>query len=238
MGSDRAEREYAYQLDAARNSFTSHRFQWFENERRRSITREAYWIDRNLVSNKDYQVFVNATGHAAPGIDPSTWNGYRLVHPYDTARRFIWHNNKYPVGRSDHPVVLVDRASAGSYCRWRGNHGQYFPWGNKFDADKLNSADKGPYDSDNRLRYDSGASPYGVLNMAGIVFKWTATACSNIDRPHTSIVKGGSWDDFPGATHAAVRHCRRHHLKPVLIGFRCTASTLRHTLKRCKRLFF
>ena len=37
------------------------------------------------------------------------------------------------------------------------------------------------------------------------------------------MVKGGSWDDFPGVTAlCGVRHGRPLALKHILIGFRCS----------------
>ena len=150
MGSEKAEREYGYQLDESRNSSASRRFQWFENETPSRPYLPDYWIDKNLVSNKAYQRFIDATNTAAPNVDKSTWDSYRLVHPYQTAQRFIWRKGRYPRGRGDHPVTLVSYNDARNYCQWRGarlpneaewekaargTDGRYFPWGNNFDAE-------------------------------------------------------------------------------------------------------
>lgn len=243
MGSTERDRQYGYRLDEERGSTAARKYQWFANETRRQITLPAYDIDRNLVTNADYQRFVLATGHRPPYVSETTWADYGLVHPYRTAQRFNWTGTRYPPGRGKHPVVLVSAADAADYCRWRGQRehrplrlpseaewekaargttGQRFPWGNDFDPEKLNSADAGPFDTTAVDRYPDGASPYGVLNMAGMVFEWTATACP--DKADQFIVKGGSWDDFPGVTRSAARHCRPRQLKHVLIGFRCAAD--------------
>lgn len=239
MGSDRAEKEYGYTLDESRNSSASRRYRWFENEAQETKSLPDYYIDRNLVSNKDYSAFINATQHSAPHVDKTTWQNYKLIHPYSTAKKYLWHNNQIPEGRIDHPVVLVDQHSAQAYCAWRGArlpseaewekaargaNGNYFPWGNQFDPTKLNSADDGPFDTASINHYNNGASPYGVLNMAGMVFEWTSTVCPSDNRPNASIVKGGSWDDFPGVTRSAAKHCRPNNLKHVLVGFRCAAT--------------
>lgn len=239
MGSDNAEREYGYQLDEARNSSASRRYRWFENETRTLKTLPGYFIDRNLVSNADYAAFIETTGQPTPHVDRETWQSYKLVHPYNTAQKYIWKNNQVPQDRSNHPAVLVDQNSAQAYCAWRGTrlpneeewekaargaNGNYFPWGNQFDPTKLNSADNGPFDTANINNYENGASPYGILNMAGMVFEWTSTACPSDNRPNASIVKGGSWDDFPGVTRSAAKHCRPNTLKHVLLGFRCAST--------------
>jgi toxoflavin biosynthesis protein ToxD len=71
-------------------------------------------------------------------------------------------------------------------------------------------------------QYPAGQSPYGVLDMAGQVFEWTATP-AQLD-PSRFIVKGGAWDDLPGVTRAAARHARPAELRHILIGFRCAMS--------------
>jgi formylglycine-generating enzyme required for sulfatase activity len=66
-------------------------------------------------------------------------------------------------------------------------------------------------------RFAAGASPYGVLDAAGQVFEWTATA----DGAERFVVKGGSWDDKGcGVCRPAARHSRPQSLKHILIGFR------------------
>ena len=94
--------------------------------------------------------------------------------------------------------------------------------GNTFDARRLNSADAGPYDTVPVGQYPQSQSPYGVFDMAGQVFEWTATPASR--SPQHFIVKGGAWDDLPGVTRAAARHARPAELKHILIGFRCVTS--------------
>jgi len=64
--------------------------------------------------------FIEATQHIAPDVDEATWQGYRWIHPYSTAKKFIWSNNQIPIGRANHPAVLLDHDSAQAYCTWRG----------------------------------------------------------------------------------------------------------------------
>lgn len=239
MGSTPEEREYGYRLDESLHGSTvARRQQWFEVETRRRLDLVAYRIDRNLVTNADYARFVAATGHRAPFVDEQTWRGYRLVHGYAAVLRFLWRDGRPPAGREQHPVVLVSHADAAAYCAWRGarlpseaewekaargTDGRYFPWGNTFDAALLNSEDGGPFDTVPVGRYPDGQSPYGVLDMAGQVFEWTATLFRR--EPPRYVVKGGSWDDFPGVTRAAARHGRPPQLKHILVGFRCADSS-------------
>jgi formylglycine-generating enzyme required for sulfatase activity len=99
----------------------------------------------------------------------------------------------------------------------RGTDGRRFPWGEAFDPARLNSADRGPFDTVPAGRFRDGASPYGMLDAAGQVFEWTATPAGR-DR---FIVKGGSWDDKGcGVCRPAARHGRPAAIKHILIGFR------------------
>ncbi|MFQ5913645.1 MAG: formylglycine-generating enzyme family protein [Nitrospinota bacterium] len=241
MGSTREEREYGYKLDETlHNSSVARRNRWFENETRREVNLPAYRIDKYLVTNADYKGFADATGRPAPFVTQGVWDSYGLIHKYSAVKRFLWREGRYPPGRAAHPVVLVPHADAAAYCEWRGKKegrklrlpteeewekaargadGRYFPWGNVFDAARLNSYDGGPFDTVPVGRYPSGASPSGILDMAGMVFEWTWTRAAW--DPGKFIVKGGSWDDYPGVTRSAARHGRPSALKHILIGFRC-----------------
>ena len=238
MGSTPEEREYGYRLDETLHGSTvARRQRWFEVEIRQRLDLPAYRIDRNLVTNADYARFVAATGHRVPFVNESVWRGYRLVHGYAAVVKFLWRDGRPPAGREQHPVVLVSHADATAYCAWRGTRlpseaewekaargtdGRYFPWGDTFDAARLNSEDGGPFDTVPVGSYPDGQSLYGVLDMAGQVFEWTATLFRK--EPPRYVVKGGSWDDFPGVTRSAARHGRPLELKHILIGFRCVES--------------
>jgi len=240
FGSDRAEREAGYRLDeAAYGHRVTRDSKWYESEfaRQRGMTKR-YFITRTLVTNDQYHVFIEATGRAAPDVDRKTWRNYGLIHPWSRTRRHAWKDGAPPSGRADHPVVLVRYDDALAYAAWltkvtayrwrlpteqewekaaRGNDGRRFPWGDRFDAARLNSHDKGSFDTIPVGMFPAGASPYGLLDPAGQVFEWTATLAG----AGRSIVKGGSWDDKGcGVCRPAARHSRPHFLKHILVGFR------------------
>ncbi|GAB1233007.1 formylglycine-generating enzyme family protein [Ferrigenium sp. UT5] len=239
-GSDRAERDYAYALDeAAYGSPITRTQQWYESEPPRGVAETgAYAIMTTPVTIMQYAAFVRDTGHRVPDVDRRTWESYGLRHDYAETRRFAWSKGKPPQGREDHPVVLVSAADAKAYARWlskltghtwrlptgeewekaaRGTDGRYFPWGNKYDPARLNSADRGSFDTTPSGSYAAGASPFGILDAAGQVFEWTATTNAN----GSIVVKGGSWDDKGcGVCRPAARHSRPPGLKHILIGFR------------------
>lgn len=240
IGSDPAEREAAYLLDeAAYGHSRTRQWRWYEDEHPRTRSHvPAFAITATPITNAQYAVFVAATDHPAPGVDAKTWAGYGLIHPFARTRRHAWSGNRPPAGRADHPVVLVSHDDALAYAGWlsertgrkwrlpseeewekaaRGGDGRRFPWGDEFDPKRLNSHDRGPFDTTPVGRFADGKSPFGLLDAAGQVFEWTRTP-SGRDR---FIVKGGSWDDKGcGVCRPAARHSRPGNLKHILIGFR------------------
>jgi formylglycine-generating enzyme required for sulfatase activity len=240
VGSDTAEREAAYRLDAAGYGHDATRQQrWYDGEPPRTERATgAYAIAVTPVTNNQYAAFVAATGHRVPDVDAATWAASGLAHPYALTRRHAWVDGRVPPDRDRHPVVLVSRADAEAYALWlsategarwrlptedewekaaRGSDGRRFPWGDAFDPSRLNSHDAGPYDTVPVGGFPAGASPYGVLDAAGQVFEWTASRAGD----GRSIVKGGSWDDRGcGVCRPAARHARSDDLRHILVGFR------------------
>lgn len=240
MGSDRKERDAAYDLDeAAYGHAATREGRWYETEApRRNVTTESFRITLTPITNADYRIFISETKHRPPAVDKQTWLAYRLAHPYKTAQRHSWIGREPPPGRESHPVVLVSHEDALAYARWlsqktgqiwqlpqeaqwekamRGTDGRRFPWGDAFNPTALNSHDNGPFDTVPVGSFPKWASPYGVLDAAGQVFEWMIDK----DGDGRFLVKGGSWDDRGcGVCRPASRHSRPSNLKHVLIGFR------------------
>ncbi len=239
MGSDALEKEKAYKLDerAYGHSVTRQRG-WYDGERKRTVKLDRYFIMRTPVTNRDYGVFLAETGHRRPTVSKKTWDGYGLIHPYRRAVHYIWQSSSPPKSRLDHPVVLVSYGDVSAFAQWlsektgqtwrlpteaewekaaRGTDGRLFPWGNSFDASKLNSHDAGPFKTQPVGSYPETVSPFGLLDAAGQVFEWTSTPAGANRR----IVKGGSWDDKGcGVCRPAARHGRPELIKHILVGFR------------------
>lgn len=240
MGSNRAERDAAYDLDETAYGHSITRTgRWYEGEKQRqTVMTENFAITRTPITNEQYQAFIKDTNRPAPSVDEKTWAQYGLAHPFKTARRHSWKNQSPPPNRQDHPVVLVSHDDALAYASWlsqktgqfwrlpneaqwekamRGTDGRRFPWGDTFNSKRLNSHDNGPFDTVPVGSFLQGASPFGVLDGAGQVFEWTSEASPK----SRFVVKGGSWDDQGcGVCRPAARHNRPKHLKHVLIGFR------------------
>lgn len=239
MGSDRAERDEAYRLDAVALGGKPGR-QRYENEPRHEVATGFYEITVMPITNRQYMDFVAATGHPAPDVDAEAWHETNPSLPYKRTRRHAWIGGQAPKGRLDHPVVLVSLADARAYARWlsrvtgrqwrlpteaewekaaRGEFGARFPWGNWFDPRLLNSLDRGPADTTPVGRLTDGMSPFGLLDAAGQVLEWTETEAPGAAGHH--IVKGGAWNDKGcGACRPAARGARPAGLKHIDVGFR------------------
>jgi toxoflavin biosynthesis protein ToxD len=243
-GSNTAEREYGYRLDEkAYGHSVTRKGRWYAGEFASATAHlSTYRITVAPVTNAQYGAFIAATGHPAPDVGQATWKSYGLIHPWQRTRKHTWKDGMPPPGRDRHPVVLVSRTDAAAYAAWlsrrtgknwtlpseaqwekaaRGADGRRFPWGNDFDPTRLNSHDAGPFDTMPVGSFPAGASPYGVLDMAGQVFEWTSTA----GEASRSVVKGGSWDDKGcGVCRSAARHSRPDGIKHILIGFRLVSA--------------
>jgi formylglycine-generating enzyme required for sulfatase activity len=221
---------------------TAREQQWFEDEDDRHVGElPAFHIDLMPVTQAEYAELV-ATGRAAPpAVDEATWRASGFQQDWTVVERFQWRGGRPPPGREDHPVVLVTWQEADRYCRWRGEvvghprrlpsaaelekaargeHGFEYPWGNAYEPDKLNSAIAGPLDTTPAGQFVHGASPYGVLDLAGNVFEWTSTPFA----AGKMTVKGSAWDDWAGVGRGASRHGRAVGARHVIVGFRCAGD--------------
>jgi formylglycine-generating enzyme required for sulfatase activity len=196
------------------------------------VTLPAYFIDRHEVTNADYQRFVRAANARPPKS---------------------WINGAIPAGREQYPVTHVNWYDAQQYCRWagkrlpteaewekaaRGPDGREYPWGNAFDGKKANTGESGVGDLAPVGSFPQGKSPYGVEDMAGNVWEWTAdwyqpypggTSQSKDFGQKFKVLRGGSWG---GTGHYALsyfyRAAHRFFIAPEFgfadAGLRCAKS--------------
>jgi formylglycine-generating enzyme required for sulfatase activity len=180
-----------------------------------------YYLAKTPVTMAQYRAFVLASGHEAP---------------------YGWTDRAPPGGEGDHPIANVTWYDARAYCQWlsevtgrgyglpseaewekgaRGTDGRIYPWGNCWVTRHGNSAESGLKKTTSVHAYPRGASPYGVLDLAGNVWEWTRSLWGqraiepsyrypykptdgreNLYAGHEveRVLRGGSFDaTFPGA---------------------------------------
>jgi len=137
----------------------------FDAERpQRTVYLDGFWIYQNLVTVGQYRGFCEAMGRPMP--DPPKWG---------------W--------RDADPMGNITYGDALAYARWvggtlpteaqwekaaRGDDGRLYPWGEAWDLAKCQGSTKAFYDAGKPApagSHPQGASPYGVMDMAGNVMQ-------------------------------------------------------------------
>jgi len=200
---------------------------------------DAFWIDKNEVTNEQYGKCV--TDNECEQPDPLSF----------------FHDPEF----QDHPVVFVNWFDAQSYCTWagrrlpteaewekaaRGSNGRLYPWGNSMPTSELLNFANHNEGTTSIGSFPDGVSPYGVLDMAGNVWEWTADwyrdnyySVSPVENPQgpesgtRRVVRGGCWmDNYLKSIRTAKRwynipesvFSTGSGSKSPNLGFRCAAS--------------
>ena len=162
----------------------------------------SFLISRAPVTNGEYRAFVEATGREAPAHWPAA---------------------------DDLPVTYVDRADAEAYCAWaggrlpteveweraaRGGDDRWWPWGDRPPEAPHANFGGTPGAPSPVGSFPDGASPFGVLDLAGNVWEWTADGG----------VRGGSYIHGPGDLRCSARQPLRAGVVDAYVGFRIAAG--------------
>jgi formylglycine-generating enzyme required for sulfatase activity len=206
---------------------------WAGQKPAHKVNLDAFWIDETEVTNRMYALCVQAGTCPPPrNVSSYTRESYYLDAQY-----------------AQYPVVYVSWQEAATYCGWagrelpgeaqwekaaRGTDGRLYPWGNQVpDQRLLNQFEVSFLDDTVQVgSYPQGASSYGVLDMAGTVWEWTAdwfdvypngdpSASENFGQTYR-VLRGGSFVD---AADATTRYANEPELRMHDIGFRCVVPT-------------
>ena len=202
-------------------------------------------IDRLPVTNAQFAHFIESKG-----VGGAT--GERWYDTDDNDARIHRRDGKWQAdtGFENHPVVEASWFGAAAYCGWsgkrlpteaeweksaRGTDGRKFPWGNE-PPDRTRAHFSGGW---NDLRpvgsFPKGASPYGVLDLAGNGWEWVSSAYlpyaynasdgrEDSKRPQVRVTRGGGHDspaEELTTTHRGGHVSRNFRSGHHNIGFRC-----------------
>ena len=220
-------------FELCQNWYSDCQRNWYEDEAPvHIVSLDSFWIDRTEVTNEMYAKCVTE-GVCNPPDSVSS-----------NARTSYFGNPEF----DDYPVVKVSWYDANIYCRWvdarlpteaewekaaRGNDGRFYPWGMgessmmaNYGIELGNTSAVGSF--------QQGASPYGVMDMAGNVWEWVADwydasyyNTSPVENPHgpvsgeTRVLRGGSWSNYNCDVRCASRVNRAPDFSNQYIGFRC-----------------
>jgi formylglycine-generating enzyme required for sulfatase activity len=191
------------------------------------------------------EVFVPAFHIARTPVTHAQWKAFAE----DTGRPI-------PAGAPDHPVTGLAWTEAAAYCTWlsthldqpvrlptedeweraaRGDDAREYPWGDAYDPGMANLHEYGAGGTLPVGSFPAGASPYGVLDLAGNCDEWTSTEYTPYPGAPASVpttdafavdphvTRGGAWFH-----HRDLARCARRHAafdaSCVGIGFRVAAS--------------
>lgn len=218
----------------------------------RQVHVDAFELDRYEVTVGQYQRCVEA-------------GDCRVPHHTDAAYRINFEVNYLNwgrAGRSAHPVNGVSWYDADTYCRWagkrlpteaeweraaRGDDGRLFPWGNEDATCDLAIIDDGGDGCGHEMAWPvgsrpAGVSPFGVHDLAGNLWEWTAdwyardfygrggevNPFNDQEGEGLKVLRGGSMADQNSRIH---RSTNRLGYPPeqrydYTVGFRCAADEM------------
>jgi formylglycine-generating enzyme required for sulfatase activity len=230
----------------------------------------AYRLGKYPVTNAEYGRFIEARGYQ----DKRWWTkaGWIEKERSGWAEPHSWDNRR--VNQPNQPVVGVSWYESMAYCRWlsaesgqvyrlateaewekgaRGIDGREYPWGDDFEASRLN-ADEGAQVVDATTPvgiYPSGVSPYGAFDCAGNVWEWCTTKVHGewiepqfkrypydasedewtetyLKGENMRVLRGGSWCHFRSRARCACRYWNGPDFRYHFIGLRLV-SPIRST---------
>jgi serine/threonine-protein kinase len=168
------------------------------------VSVKQFYIDATEVTNEAYFEFVKATDHAAPQS---------------------WIKGEFPAGKEKFPVTGVSWYDALEFAAWsgkrlpteaewefaaRGTEDRIYPWGDEWN---IASANVGTPKGAIREAGSGTASPFGIYDMAGNVWEWTASDAKSYpggkqipwSRLKLKVIRGGNFQSDSRTASSAFR---------------------------------
>jgi formylglycine-generating enzyme required for sulfatase activity len=209
-----------------------------------SVALDSFYLDKFEVTNRQYLVFVKATGHRSP------------AHANDPSFDF-WQKTSFPEEIADQPVVNVSWDDAAAYAKWagkrlpteaeweyaaRGLTNRKYPWGDQSPEDVKVAHSLIWNGKKNYFPVGSAAlstSPFGVMDLAGNVAEWVFDFYNPLyysmqkdgqrnpqgpEQGFLRVVRGGSSQDASFYFRCTFRDVTIPQDRSSKVGFRCAKS--------------
>lgn len=166
----------------------------------RIIHVDAMYLDRHLVTNREYQHFVDDGGYERISLwDSKIWPAVLdFVDQTGYPGPRFWREGRFPAGLENHPVVGVSWYEAAAYARWVGKRmpsdpewvkagswpvltsgtrptQRVYPWGDTMEPDCANIWGVGPAQTSPVGSMPNGVSVGGIYDLIGNVWEWTSS---------------------------------------------------------------
>ncbi|HVF62523.1 MAG TPA: SUMF1/EgtB/PvdO family nonheme iron enzyme [Casimicrobiaceae bacterium] len=181
---------------------------------------------------------------------------YPIIGLDDDEARIGLRDGRYvpDAGFDDHPVAETTWAGAAAYCAWRGARlpteaeweaaargraARTFPWGSSAPTNDVATIGRKTGDTLPVGSKPRGATPEGVLDMAGSLAEWTSSLYrpypyraddgrEDAHAPGERVTRGGDYVFQSAPEHLVTWHRRGFSRAPASghrhIGFRCAAD--------------
>ncbi|MBP8001090.1 MAG: SUMF1/EgtB/PvdO family nonheme iron enzyme [Chloroflexi bacterium] len=236
---------------------------WFTDEQPvHTVYLDRFFIDPYEVTNAQFATFLNAKGNQREGgvLWLDTANENSLIRSVNS--RFA-----AAPGYENHPAIQMTWFGANAFCQEQGGRlpteaewekaargpqdERLYPWGDVYDSQKANLCDAQCPESWGNPNFDdgyshtapvgsfpAGASYYGVYDMAGNVFEWTAdwyspdyyttspdTNPSGAFTGERRVTRGGSWYRNGRSIRLSYRYGFAEVDSTDDLGFRCVYTS-------------
>lgn len=206
--------------------------EWYESEvPQHQVYLPDFYIARVPVTVAQFRAFFEATGYQTTAEREGWSLGWKEMVPSKT-----WRHPSGPdsdvLRKNDHPVRHVSWQDAQAFCQWakvrlpseaewekaaRGTDSLAFPWGNQAPTSELCNFSNYVSDTTPVGHYPKGASPYGILDMAGNEWEWTSSQYKaypydpkdgreNLIDEAPRVLRGGSFYETSSLVRCAARY--------------------------------
>ncbi len=183
------------------------------------VTVQPFLMDRTEVTNSAYAVFVKAAKYPVPAD---------------------WKAGTFSKDANNFPVVNVSWDDANAYAKWAGkrlpteaewefaarsNDGRLYPWGMNWLENASNTKENSKNKTVEVGSFAVGASPFGILDMAGNVWEWTLSDVTSYRDPNIviasgKVIRGGAFSLTNDRAKTTYRGYNQPEAKTDALGFR------------------